>query len=309
MPAHEDHAPASVNEASQATTPVAAVETEETAATPQADGKEDRPGLSNRQRVEAWVQALPPGSICTVRQISQHLGLPEKSVATQLPKLMPVLVERVPDTGVIGIPSEYRRVGEPVVESIAEPVAKLASPEPTEPDQDEAPASDPGSAAALIANMTPSTGPALLAFLQAHEGEEFTAERLALEVGAPLAEVQASLQALHRQGTVSAGPQLPSGEQWFGLPRAAGHASAPAQGDALPTIPPRLTFEERSVFDALRREPDGLSRRTLAARLNWGQGRTDKVVAALQQAGHLGTNGDRVRVMMPPELQGQDGAA
>ena len=71
-----------------------------------------------------------------------------------------------------------------------------------------------------------------------------------------------------------------------------------------PSLPERLDVDQRSLFDCLRREEDGLPQRLLAARLNWSAGRTQRVLDALVKEGHVGRNGDRLRVI-PDELRGQ----
>ncbi|MFC6751538.1 hypothetical protein [Deinococcus aquaticus] len=64
-------------------------------------------------------------------------------------------------------------------------------------------------------------------------------------------------------------------------------------------LPARLTFDERCMFEALRREPCGLSRRLLGARLNWSNSRTDRVIAALEAFHHIEEVGGRLQVVSP----------
>lgn len=63
---------------------------------------------------------------------------------------------------------------------------------------------------------------------------------------------------------------------------------------SLPVNPDDLPFDERSMLDLLRRNPEGLPERLLIARLNWSTGRGQKAVRNLEaadliarRAGHL----------------------
>ncbi|WP_407540247.1 hypothetical protein Q0M94_02280 [Deinococcus radiomollis] len=74
--------------------------------------------------------------------------------------------------------------------------------------------------------------------------------------------------------------------------------------ESMPPIPEALGFDERTLFDALRRELDGLSRGLLVSRLNWAGARVDRSVSCLLDAGHVGRRGDRFMVV-PHELVGE----
>ncbi len=69
----------------------------------------------------------------------------------------------------------------------------------------------------------------------------------------------------------------------------------------MPPIPDALAFDERTLFDALRHEVEGLSRGLLVSRLNWGGARVDRSVSRLLEAGHVGRRGERL-VAIPQEL-------
>ena len=74
--------------------------------------------------------------------------------------------------------------------------------------------------------------------------------------------------------------------------------------DSMPPVPDALAFDERTLFDALRRELEGLTRGLLISRLNWGGTRVDRSVSRLLDAGHVGRRGDRL-VVIPQELAGE----
>lgn len=85
-------------------------------------------------------------------------------------------------------------------------------------------------------------------------------------------------------------------------------APAPAPMPFSVPIPEGLGVDERCAFDCLRKEPDGLTARLLVARLNWSPARTGRALESLTQAGYIGRNGERHRVI-PEELRGKAGAA
>lgn len=72
-------------------------------------------------------------------------------------------------------------------------------------------------------------------------------------------------------------------EQTVPLATPAAHSEA----TGLLPIPPRLSTDECSLFDALRRAPDGMSARLLCARLNWNSNRVAQALERLQAHGHV----------------------
>ncbi|WP_027459283.1 hypothetical protein [Deinococcus murrayi] len=257
--------------------------------------EEEAPFLSNRDRLAQWVETLPAGREVTVAQAAAETGISSGSVKTYLPRIAKVgaVLERVPGTGVPGVPGRYRR-----------PAAQETRPAPPSEQS---------------VGEQPDTGPfpphltlraRILEYLTSHAGQEFTADHVAEKLDLSRVSSLAHLQALHRAGIVSGSPEEDDGTQWFCLPRPdpyAPPASAPSQ-PTLPPIPERLSTDECSLYDLLRREPEGLTARAAQHRLGWSSGRVSNVLGRLMRNGHVGGHEDRYRVISP-EYQAEVGDA
>ena len=152
----------------------------------------------------------------------------------------------------------------------------------------------------------------VMAFFKANPLGEFAADEVVkgLPKPAPAPLVHALMQEMHRSGTLSAGPVDADGQQWFCLPPPKVFARSPAGQTVcmLPPVPEHLDVDQRCLFDCLRREEDGLTQRLLTARLNWTSSRTQRALDALIKEGHIGRQGDLLRVI-PEELRGKAGVA
>lgn len=242
---------------------------------------------TNVGRVTAWVQGRTLAEVFTVADAMTALALPYASVAPTFSNLLKKsLVERLPGTGTSSVPSVYRLPG-----SAAEPAAPAPTPEP-------APQPDPEPTPVALVSNAPSTRARILDLLQAHPGQAYTAEQVAghLNLDDP-AHVAELLTQMSERGAV----EFDRDSYGIGLTRPAKpfEPAAPA-GPApvrleLPAIPDRLNVDERLVFDALRREPAGLTEKLLASRLNWKSNRLAAVLDLLLREGHAHRVGDRLR--------------
>lgn len=240
------------------------------------------PAPSKRQQITAHIASHPWQ---TVREVTAALEFSPKTVSAMMSTLK--------TTGVFQVHGgRYALTGTPLPETALEAEAPApvveAQPEAPAPEEEPAPAPAP-------VTPQPSTRAQVLEFMQRHDRVEFTPQRVAEELGASVAVVEAHLTALHRTGAVSASPQNDDGTRWFCWIKP---EPVPEQSPStpLPPIPAKLSTDEVSVFDALRREPEGLSKRVLATRLNWTGSRLDRVLNRLTQAAHVGPMGDRYRV-------------
>ena len=245
-----------------------------------------------------------------MQQAAKATSMPHASAATYLPKLIGAgLLERIAGTGISGVPSQYRRQGSsatsPVqpVEAAQEPADRqITLPAVDQVDDQEnngAPASD---LAATIAEKRPSGKARLLEFLEAHPERGWTSAQLEIEADLSHGAVYKHMHDFVAAGLAHIVPGTSLTEYRAG-------AQSATTTTVLTTIPEKLTFDEREAYDALRREPEGLTERLLTHRLNWTGSRAARALNALINHGHIGRNGDKLRVI-PPELQGeQDGAA
>lgn len=251
-------------------------------ATPPAPEAAPDPVPSKRQQITAHIASHPWQ---TVREVTAALEFSPKTVSAMMSTLK--------TTGVFQVHGgRYALTGTPLPETAPEAGAPVpvveAQPEAPAPEEEPAPAPAPRA-------PQPSTRAQVLEFMQRHDRVEFAPQRVAEELGASVAVVEAHLTALHRTGAVSASPQNDDGTRWFCWIKP---EPVPEQSPStpLPPIPAKLSTDEVSVFDALRREPEGLSKRVLATRLNWTGSRLDRVLNRLTQAAHVGPMGDRFRV-------------
>lgn len=268
-----------------------------TLSTPQtapAEAQPDQPPQpTNRERLAQWVATLEPDAVFTTQHANLGAGVPLTSTASILSQMVKLgQIERIPGTGVPGIPSQFRLPGSAATSQL----------QPEEPAQQPADA-QATELAATIAEERPSGKARLLAFLNGHPEESFHTAQLQAEVDLSRKGVAAYIKELLQAELAHAVPGTWPIEYRAGVLQAPSNALA----SPLTPIPDRLSVDERELFDALRREPEGLSERLLTHRLNWMSSRTARAVATLVSMGHIGRNGDRLRVI-PPELQG-DGAA
>lgn len=283
--------------------------------------------LTGRERLAQWIATLTPTDVVTVRDASTSTGMPHSSAATYMTKAMQGgLLERLPGTGTPGVPSQYRLPGNtagnqtetldttPPQPTEAAPEQPETSDTPsTTDDHDDLPPADPAddqeqdeepAAPATTTGHRPSKKARVLEVMQREPDRTWTVTILAIEADMDEDDVRYGLTNLQNQFLAHAVPGTSPRE--YRLGKAPETTAQPVSTSTLPPIPARLSTDECEVFDTLRKIPDGLTQRLLGSRLNWSTARTEKAVQALTRAGHIGHNGDRLRVI-PPEMQ--DGAA
>ena len=221
---------------------------------------------------------------------------------------------------------------EPTPEESAAPVITLASPVPdvlaqetaipkTEADQpaqvepeDEVPAEP---AEQQLVEPGTSNTDRVLAHLADHAG--LSAQQLGQALGVPHKTISGMMSKLKLQGRVehddswpylwsltgAPTPEAPAPKVLQEAQRSLEKVRPPTQllENMIP-LPDGLALDERTVFDALRRELEGLTRGVLISRLNWSTGRVDRAANTLATAGHIKLRGNRF-VAVPAEMAGE----
>lgn len=272
--------------------------------------------------LRAWIEQLPGGYVFTVQDAVSTLELASRSVRRQLPRFAPDLVTIVPGTGGKARPLQFQRVASLAV--LPEPLPAMPSmPLPEdEQDREEEPTADlpeaPGAGALVLPKVSARPEPAgmpsspepdaqpawslspraqVLTLLQERPSLQWYAEEIHACTELTRDVVDRTLNALLIAGVVARTGD--ARDPAYSLNTAPPQLPLSAESRPPVPLPARLTFDERCVFEALRREPRGLSRRLLGARLNWSNSRTDRVTAALEAFHHIEEVGGRLQVVSP----------
>ncbi len=233
------------------------------------------------QRVSAWVANQAPGTVFSAGDCARDVHAAFSTVNSHLSSMHKRgAFERVEGTGLPGIPSQFR-IPRPADDVDAAHEEPAVTPE------------EPSAPPASFGQLSPRA--AVLGYLQDHPAEEVCIPFLSRELGQEGGDIEEALNALVRAGQVQsnltaspiayalAGSERPAPKLFE---EAAPSGPAPAR-QALVALPDRLTMDERSMYDQLRRAPDGLTLGVLGSYLNWSGTRTKKVSDALEREGHI----------------------
>lgn len=267
----------------------------------------DEPPMTNMGRVTAWVQQRTLTEVFTVAEAQAALGMKYASIAPVFSTLIRTgHVERIEGTGTSGVPSIYRLPGSTALPASAEaepaedpePVAvvvELIKPVPVQAAADPEP--EPAPQVTITGGR--SLRGRILEFLKLNQRRAFTPDLVAAALEwKDTDEVRACLTEMSERGAVE------FDRDTFGIGltpqpkpfvQAAPAGPAPVLAEDLLPIPERLSVDECTIFDTLRKEAAGLSERVLLHRVNWSSQRLARVIKGMLERGHVHRVGDRLR--------------
>lgn len=223
------------------------------------------------EALHAWLAGTDPAKAFEAAAPAGALGRPVKIIQNLLRAWTPTLITVEPGTGTRHGPFRYRRA-EPFP-GLDEALAILDQERKRTPPKVRAAWPEPLSGHAH-----------LLGLLREDPARQWTSADLARRAGLEEAKAVRLLEKLIRSGSAQSCPG--EGGCRYKLAPLDPHQPAAAVTEQV-EVPAGLGFDERVVFETLRREPRGLPRRVLGARLNWSDSRTDRAASSLELFRHV----------------------